>query len=285
MGFMKRFAKKRDICSRFHSKFGDPSITAPTGGSWNQRLSLDNNGLPQLDVSSSTNVHSNSRNHNEAKNRPTSSLLAILCTRDPGFQESSSDLAAARPRDQRPGEVNQSQEARGRQYDERGSCGSRFSRRGQQDENISKASRPVTPASYFRDDIPPSRNRSSSRHSAITERNTKFDQGEVIESTEEERLRPPLSITSRMRSPTSPSTSAEHNMPSRQTTRSSAMTMSSHRTSPAMSSTSTASVYPHSPNLMKIAYHPSFDTKRSRRKKRETNAAKELVPSYDELYG
>ncbi|KAL1858584.1 hypothetical protein Plec18170_002784 [Paecilomyces lecythidis] len=227
MGFMKRFAKKRDLCSRFHSKFGDPSITAPTGGSWNQRLSLDNNGLPQLDVSSSTNVHSNPRKHNEAKNKPTSSLLAILCTRDPGFQESSSDLAAARPRDQRPGEVNQSQEARGRQYDERGSCGSRFSRRGQQDENISKASRPVTPASYFRDDIPPSR----------------------------------------------------------QTTRSSAMTMSSHRTSPAMSSTSTASVYPHSPNLMKIAYHPSFDTKRSRRKKRETNAAKELVPSYDELYG
>ncbi|GAD93485.1 hypothetical protein NFIA_107780 [Paecilomyces variotii No. 5] len=285
MGCMKIFGKKKDICSRFHSRFGDASITAPTGGSWNQGLSSDTNALSQLDISSSTNGHERPRNRSELKKKPTSSLLAMLCSRDPAFQESSSDLTAARPRDEPRDKQNQSQKALGPEYDGRGSHGSRISHRGRGDDNISRASRPVTPAGHFRDDIPPSRNRSSSRNSAITEGNINVD-GEVIETADEQHLRrPPLSITSRMRSPTSPSASTEHNIPSRQTTLSSAMAPSSHRTSPAMSSTSTASVYPQSPNLMKIAYNPSFNTKRSRREKRETNAAKELVPSYDELYG
>ncbi|RWQ98380.1 hypothetical protein C8Q69DRAFT_169211 [Paecilomyces variotii] len=281
MGFLKRFGKTRNLLSRFHSRFGDISITAPNCGSWNQRPSSDTDGFSQLDIISSADGRPILRHPSKPKKNPRSSLIARLCLRDPGFQESSSDLTAARPTEQHRRWPGPHSRERQRSNDGTHQDGSDSSLPDRREGNRSRCSRPITPASHFRDDIPPSRNRSSSGRSATTERKV-----EVMGSPEEELpRRPPLSITSRMRSAASSNASTAPTVSSRQTTQSSAMSMGSNRTSPAMSSTSTGSVYPQTPKLMKIAYNPSFHTKCSRREKRERKTEKELVPSYDELYG
>lgn len=283
MGFQKRFGKTRNLLSCFHSRFGDISITAPNCGSWSQRHSLDTDGFSQLEILPSADGRPIPRHSIKSKKNPRSSLIARLCLRDPGFQESSSDLTAARPSEQhrrRPGTHSRDRQ-RSNDGTEQEQDGSGRSLPDRREGNRSRCSRPITPASYFRDDIPPSRNQSLSGRSATTERKV-----EVMGSPEEELpRRPPLSITSRMRSTTPSNLSTEPAVSSRQTTQSSAMSMGSNRTSPAMSSTSTGSVYPQTPRLMKIAYNPSFHTKCSRREKRERKTEKELVPSYDELYG
>lgn len=299
MSFIKKFGKKH-ICSRFHSRFGDTSITAPDNGSWNQRPVLDTDGFAQLDVLSSTVDRSVSENVAKSNKSSSSSLAARMCLRDPGFHESSPDLGA-RPSEQHRARPKSQSRGRGRPEDERPRTQderherrrdeSGSSRPGTANEHRSRGRRPATPARHFREEIPPSQNLSPPDQRAVSRSrtNSPSDLEETMESLGEELpYHPPLSITSRMRSPSPLSTRGEPKVPSRQTTWSSGPTASSNsnHTSPAMSSSSTPpSVYPHSPELTKIAYNPSFHKKRSRSERRKIRATQELVPSYDELYG
>ena len=271
-GLMKKFKRKRRISSELDSRWGDPSISYPTQGSWNQRSKPSgffvnaSSGLPQSPRSDEA-----SRYISLDSNRSHDSNSPVL-------QYTPSDLGhadAVIPKGYFDESIRRREKAHKLPQNQGlGIAGTRNDR------------------DFNGDDVVISDNEEESCDEDDEERDTLGDPGGIIthrhytpgddyNSYPDCAARsPPLSVTSRMRRISTQSSATEH----------SSMTgpASSRRTSYTAASSISA---PSLPDTPRYAVHAHFDKRvaprpRYRAEPAPTNGIGQgMVPSYDELYG
>ncbi|KAJ5201907.1 uncharacterized protein N7498_006570 [Penicillium cinerascens] len=274
---MKKFKRKRRLSSELHSRWGDPSISYPTEGSWNQRD--QNSGLP-------------STTHAEPchRSQPDESRRYISIGDVPAHN-------IGRPNDLGPHSINtrdtsaglpipkgyfdeniRRQAERGRRPRARG-LGIDSTRQGvgETQDNLDDESCDEEDEERDRVGDP-----GDARHRGYAEISRPSPQLDCDSYIDRSSRSPPLSVTARMRRISTQSSTTEPECSVAGTT------SSKHTSYTAASSVSAPSLPPDTPRYAFNSMHPASDKRhapRPRYQEPEPAVHHEMVPSYDELYG
>lgn len=274
---MKKFKRKRRLSSELHSRWGDPSISYPTEGSWNQRD--QNSGFP-----STTHAESYHRS------QPDESRRYISMGDVPAHN-------IGRPNDLGPHSINtrdtcaglpipkgyfdeniRHQAERGRRPRVRGlGIDSTRQGRGETQDNLDDES--CDEEDEERDTLGDPGGARHRGHAEISRPSPQLDRDSYIDRSSRS---PPLSVTARMRRISMQSSTTEPECSVAGTT------SSRHTSYTAASSVSAPSLPPDTPRYAFNSMHPASEKRhapRPRYREPEPAVHHEMVPSYDELYG